>query len=332
MHYTDAKHKPTKTDEQSVDGFVDWYASQLKLNATMLDRPDRHLQGSIDGDYNIGSLRLAVEHSSVDEATDARRLGAMAEIVRRRVPPEVAPRRNYVYTVHLPDQLLNNPRVAEHTATQLEKWLRQNGASVRGDNRLREIRLGTGVAHVSARKTHHGRSKLYIMPTETAAAGSIKRQLKVDIHKTLDRKLPKLGRYEDDAQLLRVLLIENNEVWRGCKFEYAAHVRGYLQRNIELAPDEIWVMELIGGDVDPTLLWCRQLDGTTKRNPFDLSDGRSLGQAEYRRIVEWAMLRAPQTHITAKPLALHAELASMLMSNDYIEHVYGAMLKAQSWL
>ena len=112
----------------------------------------------------------------------------------------------------------------------------------------------------------------------------------------LERKLPKLQAHSVACDAIRILVIQNDEICRGFKTDYARFVRGYLHRNRKRACDEIWAMELFGSDLECVLLWSKVLDVTTGKNPFR-DDALSLNQLVELRLLAWIASRTPEVRL-----------------------------------
>jgi hypothetical protein len=256
MKYSILELKPNtrRSDELQIDAFVDWYSDKLACDPLLIDRPDRLTPGAIDGVYQLGSLRLAIEHTSLDELPDTRKHEDALQIVRARFEGMLTPRKECVYTFHVPHGFPARSD-ANKVADELAMWFSKYGAKIRPDNQVRTAPQYMYPIRISARMSAYGRGKVYITPgIDERQVRAIDGNVPSLIRERLAAKLPKLIRHSCDANTIRILVIQNNEVWRACKHEYAPHVRGWLHRNIKLVCDEIWAMEHVGAEVDCTLL------------------------------------------------------------------------------
>lgn len=285
MEYDDSSLQPNRHAEVEVDSFIDWYATNLGTFALLRNRPDRGWDRGIDGVYDLGNLRVAVEHTSFDEMPHKRKHDAAYRKLQQEFERLTVRRADCVYTISVPYGVPTH-KDARNQGQGLADWFLRHGPGLSPD----KVHLPQDAPFkvvISVRRSDRYGGRVWWM--WKGGGWLLKRDLRSRIRTALDAKLPKLlQHHEPDA--IKVLVLQNDEVSRGFVSDYAPFVRGYLHRHLSAAPDEIWGYEHLGEHQDCALLWSSVLDKTNGPPPYD-SNSSSLLHAYLLRRMTWQRSR-----------------------------------------
>lgn len=306
MQYKNETEKPLQPDQQAADRFVDWYAGELNTEATLIERPDatqkRQNGKAVDGVYSLGAIRLVVEHTTFDELPDKRYHDAGFRSIEKRFH-DMKPIESRIYSLSLPYGYPSDYPMREQAqkiGDALSTWFQQNEAQITEMVQLFSVDGCAKVLRASALDAPNGVGKTYWgryledEPTETDAEepveATVTKPTEAEVFARLENavgsKLPKLKEHVIEPPAVRLLLLENNEMWRAHKTVYAQPVIDYMKKHLDQQCDEVWIMHDWNEYIEHVLLWSSQLDLPEYKNPF-FDEVASLGELLENRHEAW---------------------------------------------
>lgn len=325
MQYADESLRPDarNEDEAAADRFVDWYGQQIGVEPCLLERPDKTKQGGIDGEYQLGKIRLLIEHTSLDELPNKRTEDDAFRIVTEAFNNVCLPEEDCIYDLSLPYGYPTRQN-AQKVAKELRAWFDAYAHQYHEEKGRPRVKPASNCFHPlnicvwrsgrGAGRVNWGRRDAL----DTHSRELAKTGLRQIIITCLKRKLPKLLNHPATASHLRILILQNDEIWRGFKTDYAKFVRGYFHRHGNHICDEVWSLELGGDEMDCILLWCKSLDKTTSKNPFRV-DALSLLQLLNIRKLTWQKLRLSQVQNAPEHQIILTLLQKGLDARGYLD-------------
>lgn len=286
MQYKNEGDRPNIDDQIATDRFVDWYANELGLYATLLERPDTvrkaQTQPAVDAIYSLGAINLILEHTTFDELP-AKRKYDRANAKLRQQFHSVKPQQKRNYTLSLPYGYPTEGQ-AQKVGDALAAWFQRNEAQITQRTQWLSVEGCDALLGASAFPAPDGIGKIYWLYDldEAPAEGEVLARL----DKALYTKLPKLRAQVAESPAVRILLLENNEMARGHKTDYTKSIMDYMQRNPDQQCDEVWSILFVADEMDCILHWSSQLDLPDCRTPY-YSEEKSLGELLEDRKTLW---------------------------------------------